>query len=524
LTHTTGPATLLPPRWDSRAVRPRHILPYGQHSQLEQEVLDRTHSGDYFQWLEHVRPAAGCSHPIQLHGHLDKVREQTGEILATTRTADMPDGTIYKACGNRRHQACPGCAWTYQGDAYQLIKTGLVGGKGVPASVAAHPAAFVTFTAPSFGPVHHRTVKQCVCRNKRHCTCIAKPCHARRSGTAETCPHGVTLACWKRHGREDTELGTPLCPDCYDHDHQAVWNLASGELWRRTKQAMERHLRQLARRRRLPAVRLSHGKAAEYQARGAVHFHALLRLDGIAPTDPAAIIPPPTGFTVADLEDAFYAAVDHIGLTTGPHPARPQGWPIRWGERRQQDFKALSLTGTDTVTDAMVASYLAKYATKSTEATGHTSKRLNTETVQLHANPDGNHPERLIAACWRLGEAEGWEGLRRWAHMLGFGGHFLTKARRYSITFSLLRTARISYRRRESPGPDAAEIQRQDHLDTETTLIIGTLTYAGSGWRTTADALLANTAADQARSRQQMAREELAHEIGSQLGDHQCAA
>jgi hypothetical protein len=37
--------------------------------------------------------------------------------------------------------------------------------------------------------------------------------------------------------------------------------------------------------------------------------------------------------------------------------------------------------------------------------------------------------------------------LRRWAHMLGFGGHFLTKARRYSVTFTALRQARITYRR-----------------------------------------------------------------------------
>ena len=60
-----------------------------------------------------------------------------------------------------------------------------------------------------------------------------------------------------------------------------VWNNNAGELWRRTKQAIERRLNQAARHRALPyGVRVSHGKAAEYQARGAVHFHALLRLDG----------------------------------------------------------------------------------------------------------------------------------------------------------------------------------------------------------------------------------------------------
>ena len=37
--------------------------------------------------------------------------------------------------------------------------------------------------------------------------------------------------------------------------------------------------------------------------------------------------------------------------------------------------------------------------------------------------------------------------------MLGFGGHFLTKARYYSVTFGELRAARICYRRSQDTGP-----------------------------------------------------------------------
>ena len=40
--------------------------------------------------------------------------------------------------------------------------------------------------------------------------------------------------------------------------------------------------------------------------------------------------------------------------------------------------------------------------------------------------------------------------------MLGFGGHFLTKARRYSVTFTALRQARVTYRRHHDTGPDYA--------------------------------------------------------------------
>ncbi len=101
--------------------------------------------------------------------------------------------------------------------------------------------------------------------------------------------------------------------------------------------------------------------------------------------------------------------------------------------------------------------------------------------------------------------------------MLGFGGHFLTKARRFSVTFGVLRAARITYRRTQDKATeyDQARFNRQDDVDDETTLVIGRLTYAGTGWHTTGDALLANTAADQARRRNETAREELAHQAAT---------
>ncbi len=65
------------------------------------------------------------------------------------------------------------------------------------------------------------------------------------------------------------------------------------------------------------------------------------------------------------------------------------------------------LTGEDELTDAKVAGYLAKYATKSTEATGHNSTRLTAENIGEFADPDGDHTARLIDACWRLGQPTG---------------------------------------------------------------------------------------------------------------------
>ena len=181
------------------------------------------------------------------------------------------------------------------------------------------------------------------------------------------------------------------------------------------------------------------------------------------------------------------------------------------------------MRGTGTITDLAVASYLAKYSTKGTETTGHASARITGRTIDLYANPAGSHPERLIAACWPLGVYPGYASLRRWAHMLGFGGHFLTKARRYSLRFRDLREARVTYRRSQDTGPEHRPIRTADHADEETTLIIGTLTYAGTGWKTTGDALLANTAADQARKRRQAGHDELADEYNRTATGRQAA-
>lgn len=552
-------------------------------------VLDRAGQGDYFDWLDHIRPAAGCTRPIRLTGDMYTITRHgdAATIVGAQHTDNMPDGHIYKACGNRRASLCPSCARTYQSDAYQLLRAGLVGGKGIPATVAHHPSVFATLTAPSFGAVHSRWVQRHTCTKRNRCDCRPEPCHARRS--RPECEHGQPAYCFARHETDDPRLGVPLCLACYDHDHQVVWNLSAGELWRRTKQAAERYLAHLARKRRIPRVvigytpdgkartvapvRLSHGKAAEFQTRGVVHFHTLLRLDGVAELDPTAVVPPPDGFTTDDITAAIEHAVRHVAFTTPAHPDRPDGWPIAWGDPdKGLDVRPISLSGDGDITDSMVAGYLAKYATKSTEVTGHRSTRITEQAINEY-DPDGGHTERLVSACWRLGRPltqartqdtrlpdrrrptrlnepwtcpdcgtrtrlancltcaptrqdtldappsktapdNPWTGLRRWAHMLGFGGHFLTKARRYSVTFTLLRDQRIAFRRTETTGPEPTAGQTSTE---ETTLVIGLLTFAGTGWHTTADAFLANTSAALARERHATGRDELAHEIGAQL-------
>jgi hypothetical protein len=490
---------------------------YARSSDIRLQAVARAARPDYPAWLSHVKAAAACARPVRLAGTIATVEAATGRLLSEVSTASMPDGVIYKSCGNRRESVCPACSQRYQRDAYHVVRSGLVGGKGVPEQVAHHPAVFPTFTAPSFGQVHTRVVKRHTCVRRTNCDCRPELCHARRDLTV--CPHGVRLACYARHGASDPRLGTALCLDCYDHEAQVVWNLMAGELWRRTTIAINRFIRRLARRRGIAdvpvvspttgrvrwvcPVRLSFGKAAEMQHRAVVHFHAIIRLDGYDPAHPDVILPPPPELDAADL----VAAVDHaartVAFTTEPHPAKPGGWRIAWGE--QVLTKVITVAAEGQVTDAQVAAYLAKYATKSTEITGHVSARLSDDTIGVYADPDGSHTERLVDACWQLGRPREWRGLRRWAHMLGFGGHFLTKSRRYSITFALLRDQRVVYRRTVTSGPerDAAA------AGVPTTLVVNFLQFVGAGWKTPADAMLANTSAAMAREHQQAAREAL---------------
>jgi hypothetical protein len=482
---------------------------------LRGQIHARTSRPDYFDWLAHVTPAGECAHPIRLAGFIEHVGATSSLLLGTVHTADMPDGVIYKPCGNRRAHVCPSCARTYQRDAYQVLRAGLVGGKGVPGERATHPATFTTFTAPGFGPVHSRNVQRHTCTNRRRCDCRPEPCHARRA--ADTCPHGQVLACYARHSLDDPRLGTPLCLDCYDYPHQAVWNNQASELWRRTTMAMTRHIRRTAARRGIhpKRVKLSFGKVAELQRRGVVHFHAIIRLDGqtvisVDDEDQVVTTTPPAELTIDDLIAAVEWAARTTGFTTATHPAQPCGWSVAWGEKGF-DQRVIN-AGTDgEITDSMAAGYLAKYATKSTEITGHISRRLDGSTVEIYAKTDGTHPERLLDACWTLGAPLAWRGLRRWTHMLGFGGHFLTKSRAYSITFRLLREARVIWRRTHTTGPETDA----DQLGDETVIVDNFLQFVGSGWHTTGDAILAATAADMARRRREAAREAATHALAA---------
>jgi hypothetical protein len=440
---------------------------------LGTELLDRATRDDYREWLSTALAADGCVRPIRLRGTARDIDSATGEILHDLDTDDLPDKAIYVPCGDRRASVCPPCAETYRADTYQLIRAGLAGGKGIPESVATHPCVFATFTAPSFGPVHTRVTNS----SGR----IAR-CRPRRR--ASYCPHGRRLSCAQRHKEGDACLGRPLCPDCYDYSAAVVWNAHAPELWRRTVITIRRRLGQLAKTHGV-RVKLSYAKVGEFQRRGLIHFHAIFRLDGLDPAHPERTVPPDPAFTADVLAEVIHQAATATRFATVPHPANPQGWLITWGA--QVDPRTVRLTGDGEITDTAVASYLAKYATKSTEPVGPLTVRITAGNLRLAGNP-ASHQGRLILTAWQLGHHPhpDFQALRRWAHMLGYRGHFATKSRRYSTTMRALRAARRNWKRCQHP-------LAAHHAD-KTVITITDLQWAGRGWRTMGDALLALSA------------------------------
>ncbi|MFF1631310.1 replication initiator, partial [Streptomyces sp. NPDC058272] len=212
--------------------------------------------------LRQLAGLGGCTHPIRLDGHrteygVDTRTGEIGNVLHRLDSTGLPAGHLLVRCNNRRATRCEACAEVYRRDTFHLITSGLRGGKGISERVAAHPRVFATFTAPSFGPVHNRPTDP--------------------AGSVRRCRCGV------HHDQDDAALGTPLDPDTYDYEAAVLWNTHAGPLWRRFSTYLRREVAKragLSQRTFRQNARVSFAKVAEYQKRGAVHFHAVIRIDG----------------------------------------------------------------------------------------------------------------------------------------------------------------------------------------------------------------------------------------------------
>jgi hypothetical protein len=422
-----------------------------------------------------IHAIRACRRPVRLKGRII-AQDASGHHRMRFNSHNLPDGVLLKACGSRRETLCPPCASLYRGDAFALVAAGLRGGKGVPEEIGEHPAVLLTLTAPSFGAVH---------RQRPDGTCHP---------WGHRCEHGRTLTCSARHDDSDELLGQALCPDCYDYQGAVLFNAGVSELWRRTTIYALRSLGSLlgmSARQSARQLRLSYIKVVEFQRRGSVHLHVLVRADSRGDELGEA----PEGVDAGTVAAALRIAARKV---SAPQPGCDGDRRMAWGHQ----------VDTAVVTEAengrrRAASYLAKYASKGSDEYGVLDHRFRSGTPRDERLPE--HLRVLVQTAWRLGDQAETERLRLrlWAHTCGFRGHFLTKSRRYSTTFGELRAERQRWKVSQREDVNASDETAADEIE------FREWTYEGSGYRTVGDVCLARNLEEELRLGRIAAREEM---------------
>lgn len=152
---------------------------------------------------------------------------------------------IWVRCGSRVKSLCESCSALYANDWAAIARSGVFDGP-----VEQYRFYLLTLTAPSFGAVH-RVPKTGV--SKKQCAC------------------GVI------HSANDSGLrGVPIDKTRYDYSGQVAWNRDAGILWTNT-----------VRRMRDRWDSLEFFVVREWQDRGVLHLHVIIRIERIeAPSPP----------------------------------------------------------------------------------------------------------------------------------------------------------------------------------------------------------------------------------------------
>ncbi|WP_035749081.1 replication initiator [Glycomyces sp. NRRL B-16210] len=423
-------------------------------------------------WRKKVKSVHGCAALVKLCGSSTITHRASGKVLKSKV------GSVWVPCGTRREKLCPSCSQWYAQDAFLLIRAGLCGdaSKGITADVADRPRWFVTLTPPSFGPVHSRVVGA----GGR----LMRPC-----------------SCGEWHKEADTRLGQAIDMGAYDFEAAVLWQAHAGALWHRFTIALKRELTRLGGLRVADLnreVRLSYSKVAEYQRRGMVHFHAAVRLDGAE----GASATPPRWASKKVLADAVRSAADSVTVTT----ARKDGTVLDLAFGAQLDLRDITDAGRSEegesarVAADRVASYVAKYATKSTGSHDGPDRRIRS-AADIEELPVSAHHKAMMRTAWELGGLEMYSdlNLRRWAHMLGFRGHFLTKSRAWSTTLGELRAIRSRFR--------LAEVLAELEVTEDAVLVVNDWEAVGFGHDNDAEREVAQAIAEAMVHTRQMRRE-----------------
>lgn len=370
--------------------------------------------------LEEWAQALPCQRPVRMLKH--GVNESTGEIAAEGKEVLM-------RCGTRLASRCPSCAALYRGDTRAILYAGLRAALDDDEQLI-----FLTLTAPSFGKTHQVAPTPPPRLSSRQKSAWLKRYH-------HPCGCGLT------HAPGDTRWkGLPLSPSSYDYEGQVKWNAAVGRLWSRTADELTRALG-------LPE-RVSYLAVAEWQARGAIHLHVIIRVPATVAlglvSDPAR-----KGKRSTVVEQACHAAATYAGRGRSGHR-------MQWGTQLVAEAVTTERTAFRT------AGYLAKlvnYAVKDLDQSGSDSCRPRAAMVERHherLNEAAEHLEcggpgtdqRRLCHYRQTGHSMGipMENARRERcrslrhRQWGFRGHVVRKSRTWaSLTMGECRRRRAEH-------------------------------------------------------------------------------
>lgn len=164
----------------------------------------------------HVGP---CEHPV-------RVVDSEGEVH-------------FVRCNNRRKVKCESCSYLAQGDYRKLLRAGYL---ELEDTIDEYAYYLLTLTAPSFGAVHRVPKKG---RSKTRCKC----------------------GCFHSAERDGHLRGVAVDLDTYRFDEVVAWNNHLGKLWNATNTKLKTLL-----------PTMDYIKVAEWQERGALHLHVILRI------------------------------------------------------------------------------------------------------------------------------------------------------------------------------------------------------------------------------------------------------
>ena len=309
------------------------------------------------------RPLARACWPRSTRPACARTRSACAGSPWTARRASCAEGDLLVACKDRRAAVCPSCSRLYQADAWQLVAAGIRGGKGVDARRRRPPAAL---RHPDRPVVRAGAPPGC---------CPRRSVSPAGRGAARDLPARALAARARGATARADRWSASRCASSASTTRGAVlWNAHVPRLWARTVAPPlprgGRRAGQMSDELRPVGLRLSYIKVVEFQRRGLVHLHVVLRADGGGRPGRAAS-------ALARRRGARRRRCARPSAEVGRgRAATSRARTLRPGPLGRPARRPRASPPTTTTDATAIAAYVAKYATKTADGTAWLAHRI----------------------------------------------------------------------------------------------------------------------------------------------------